>query len=239
MDSIMKKFFVLSCCILAAIAARATQLEISHLTGNFYVFTTWKMFDGSPFPANGMYVVTPQGVVMIDMPWDDTQARPLLDSIEKKHHAKVIMSISTHFHADRTGSIDILKAEGVKTYSTAYTLELCRKHKEQEAAYIMAPDTAFIVGGLRFETYYPGKGHAPDNIVVWFPDAKVLYGGCFVKSTESKGLGNLGDADVKAWEKSVKNVMKRYPQPAYVIPGHQGWSDAGALKYTLKLIKEN
>jgi metallo-beta-lactamase class B len=94
------------------------------------------------------------------------------------------------------------------------------------------------VGNYSFEAYYPGKGHAPDNIVVWVPQSKILYGGCFVKSTESSGLGNMSDANVQEWETSVQKVMKKYPSPAYIIPGHMSWQSKKSLTHTLKLIRE-
>jgi metallo-beta-lactamase class B len=214
------------------------QLDIKHLTGDTYIFTTYKTYQGELVPANDMYVVTSQGIVLLDMPWDTKQVFPLLDSIEQRHHQKVVMSISTHFHDDRTGAIDLLKSRGVKTWSSKFTLDLCRIHKEKEAEYYFVKDTTFTVGNYSFEAYYPGKGHAPDNIVVWVPQSKILYGGCFVKSTESSGLGNMSDANVQEWETSVQKVMKKYPSPAYIIPGHMSWQSKKSLTHTLKLIRE-
>jgi glyoxylase-like metal-dependent hydrolase (beta-lactamase superfamily II) len=118
-------------------------------------------------------------------------------------------------------------------------LRICREKGEKEAEFTFLRDTTFTVGGVIFQTYYPGEGHTKDNIVIWFPKAKVLYGGCFVKSVESGGLGNLSDADVEAWPRSMRHVMKKFRKPRYVIPGHQWWGDTGALRYTLQLLQEN
>src|SRR6185503_661817 len=70
------------------------NLKITHLTGDFYVFTTWRDFKGTPFPANGLYVITDSGAVVIDTPWDTTQFQPLLDSIKAKHNQDVTMCIA-------------------------------------------------------------------------------------------------------------------------------------------------
>ncbi len=147
------------------------------------------------------------------------------------------MSISTHFHSDRTAGLNHLYAHGVKTYSTWQTFELCKKKGEEQAAFHFAGDTTFQTGGRQFEVFYPGPGHAPDNIVIWFPREKVLYGGCFVKSTEATSLGNLSDANVKEWPHSLRKVMKKFPVPIYVIPGHEGWSNNQSLQHTLQLLK--
>ena len=37
-------------------------------------------------------------------------------------------------------------------------------------------DTFFTVSQYSFLAYFPGPGHAPDSIVVWFGKEKVFYG---------------------------------------------------------------
>jgi len=213
-------------------------LEIAHLTGNFYVYTTYNFYDGQAVPSNSLYVLTDSGVVLIDTPWDSTQFQPVLDSIEARHGKKVVLCISTHFHADRTAGLEYYRAKGIRTYSSKLTLDWCKKEGEKQPEFTFSKDTVFQVGGLRLETYYPGEGHAPDNIVVWFGQAKLLYGGCFVKSVESSGLGNLSHANPAAWAKSVQKVRKKYRKARYIIPGHFGWQGDG-LRHTAKLLRKH
>jgi metallo-beta-lactamase class B len=228
------------CCVLVFICAGAwaqhAPLVINHLTGDFYVYTTYHDFEGKPFPSNGLYVVTHAGVVMIDTPWDSTQFQPLLDSIKVKHNQEVVFCISTHFHEDRTGGVDFLKERGIKTYSSKQTFELCKARKERLPELTFLNDTTFKVGEHVLQTYYPGPGHTVDNIVIWFPKSRILYGGCFVKSTESRGLGNIADANVDEWEYSITRTMKKFRQAKHVIPGHQDWGNTNSLQHTLSLI---
>lgn len=214
------------------------SLLITHLTGNFYIYTTYQVSDGSPYPANGLYLVTDDGVVLIDTPWDPATYQPLLDSIQVRHHKKVVLCLSTHFHDDRTGGLPYFQQKGIATWSSALTLELCREHHENQAAYTFSHDTTFRVGKYVFQTYYPGEGHTKDNIVIWFPADKVLYGGCLVKSMDAGTLGNLADANTQAWPLSIKRVIERYPKPAYIIPGHLGWTDTRVLEHTLDLLNK-
>jgi hypothetical protein len=44
------------------------NLRIERLCDDFYIFTTYQDYKGAPFPANGMYVVTNAGAIMIDTP---------------------------------------------------------------------------------------------------------------------------------------------------------------------------
>ncbi len=229
--------------ICATMGAAATEkkpgLEIRQLTGDFYIFTTYQVYNNEPVPANGMYVVTDKGVVMLDGAWDPAQNQPLLDSIQARHHKKVVLEIGTHYHSDRSGAFDFMRKKGIKTYSSLKTLELCKQFGEHEAEFYFVKDTTFHVGKLEFETYYAGPGHTRDNIVIWFPKAKILYGGCLIKDADAKDLGNIKDADLEQWPETLKKVQQRYPEPAYIIPGHGNWDSRRALIHTLELLQRD
>ncbi|MBZ4034831.1 subclass B1 metallo-beta-lactamase [Flavobacterium sp. 17A] len=216
--------------------SKNSPLQISHLTGDFYVYKTFSNYKGVKISANAMYVVTNKGVILFDAPWDKTQFQPLLDSIKLKHNKEVVMLFGTHSHEDRAGGFDFYKKKGIKTYSIKLTDDILKKNNEPRSEFIIPNDSIFTVGQYKFEVYYPGKGHAPDNIVVWFAKEKILYGGCFVKSIEAINLGNLGDADVKEWKKSIAKVEAKFQKPKYIIPGHDGGNTNKSLNHTLKLV---
>jgi metallo-beta-lactamase class B len=174
---------------------------------------------------------------MIDSPWDTTQYQPLLDSIRVKHNKKVVMNVATHFHEDRTGGLAYYKQQGIKTYTTKLTDELSKQRGMKRAEFLLSNDTTFTVGQYSFQTFYPGHGHAPDNIVIWFKKEKVLYGGCLIKSTDDSTLGNLGDANVKTYALTLMNVQKKCRKPAYIIPGHNSWRTTQSLEHTLKMAE--
>ena len=215
------------------------KLLISSLTSDFYIFTTYNLYKGDLISANGMYLVTDSGVVMFDSPWDTTQFQPILDSIRVKHNKSVVICIATHSHKDKTAGLEFFRERGVKTFTTRKTDEISKIKGEKRAEFLMDKDTFFTVGQYQFQTYFGGPGHTEDNIVAWFDKAKVLYGGCLVKSVEATDLGYTGEADIKAWPATIKNIQDKFPNPNYIIPGHQSWNSREALEHTLKLLKEN
>lgn len=233
----MRTFVILL--LLLPLAGIAQRLKITPLSAGAFVFTTYNQVGQATFPSNGMYLVGPSGVVIIDSPWDTTQFQPLLDSIEARHHKPVLMCIATHFHDDRTAAFDYFRKKGIATWASARTKELCITRGEKQPEFVFVNDTSFAVGGVHFETFYPGPGHAPDNIVIWVNGENILFGGCLVKSTESRDLGNIADASLEAngWEASVKKVLNRYPAPNIVVPGHFSWNDKRALLHTLRLLR--
>jgi glyoxylase-like metal-dependent hydrolase (beta-lactamase superfamily II) len=94
------------------------------------------------------------------------------------------------------------------------------------------------LGDLDLELFYPGAGHAPDNIVVHVREEHLLFGGCLVRAGETKGLGNLEDADLPAWPATMDRVMERYGSARTVVPGHGRSGDASLLLHTRTLAEQ-
>jgi glyoxylase-like metal-dependent hydrolase (beta-lactamase superfamily II) len=234
----MQKLITAITFLLLFFSLSAQPLKITPLTGDFYIYTTYNIYKGDQVPANGMYLVTSNGVLMIDTPWDSTQFQPLLDSIQSRHHKKVVLCIATHFHEDRTGGLEFYQRQGIKTYTTSQTDSFCKKENKKRAAFLLAKDSTFKFGQYSFQTYYGGPGHSPDNIVIWFQQAKILYGGCLIKSTEASDLGNLSDANVEAWATTIKKIQHAFKQPQFIIPGHLAWTSNRSLNHTLQLIEQ-
>lgn len=237
----MKKWlFVAWCCLLAGTVCGQQdtyRLKITHLSGNLYLYVSYGTYGGQRYPANAMYAVTRKGVILFDTPWGNEYYQALLDSIMARHHQKVIMCLATHFHEDRTGGLAYYASKGIRTYTTRQTDSLCIAHHKNRATFLIPEDTTFRIGGFMFQTYYPGPGHTEDNIVVWCPAQKVLYGGCFLKGTDDTSLGNLEDANVLEWGKSLTRLEQKFPNPQYIIVGHNGWRDTRSITHTLEMVR--
>ncbi|MFZ4056506.1 MAG: BlaB/IND/MUS family subclass B1 metallo-beta-lactamase [Ferruginibacter sp.] len=213
------------------------KLKIEQLTGNFFVYTTYNTYQDSQVPANGMYLVTNEGVVMFDTPWDTTQFQPLLDSIKFKHHKKVVLCFATHWHSDKTAGLEYYNQLGIKTYTTVLTDALSKKNDKKRAQFLMQKDTVFNIAQYSFETYFPGEGHTKDNIIIWFKNEKILYGGCLIKGADADDLGYLDDGNKKAYETTLKRVQKKCKDPKFIVIAHSDWRNIGSLKHSLKMAK--
>lgn len=213
------------------------KLKITHLTGDFYVYTTYNTYEGSQIPANGMYLLSDSGAILFDTPWDTTQFQPLLDSIKLKHNKIVTICIATHWHSDRTEGLAYYKQQGVKTYTTLLTDEWSKKNNKKRAEFLMTEDTVFKAGQYSFEVFYPGEGHTADNIIIWFAKEKILYGGCLIKGVDAENLGYLGDANIKEYHTTLKKVEKKCIAPKFIIISHSDWNSNKSLKHSIKLAK--
>lgn len=225
-------------CFFKCTNAQAIKLKITPLTTNFFIYTTYNIYEGNPIPAHGMYLVTKEGVIMFDTPWDTTQFQPLLDSILLKHKQKVTTVLATHWHSDRTEGLEYYTKQGVKTYTTALTDELSKKNNKKRANFLIYNDTTFKIDQYSFEVYYPGEGHTKDNIIIWFEQEKILYGGCLIKGAEARDLGFLGDANTKAYEATLKNVQQKCKKTKHIIVSHHDWRNNHSLQHSIKLAKK-
>lgn len=217
---------------------KEAKLKISHLTGDFYIYTTYNTYEGTQVPANGMYLVTSNGVVMFDTPWDSTQFQPLLDSIKLKHNKSVVLCIATHWHSDKTAGLEYYREQKIKTFTTTLTDELSKKNGKKRAEFLMTKDTIFNAGQYSFETYYPGQGHTADNIVIWFNKEKILYAGCLIKGVDAENLGYLGDANVTEYESTLNRVQQKCSNPKFIIISHSDWNNINSLKHSLEMAKK-
>ncbi|MBS1743255.1 MAG: BlaB/IND/MUS family subclass B1 metallo-beta-lactamase [Bacteroidetes bacterium] len=213
------------------------DIRFTHLTGDFYIYTTFNLYKGEKIPANGMYLVTGEGVVLFDTPWDTSQFQPLLDSIQLRHNKKVMICIATHFHDDRSAGLEYYRSKAIKTYTSLLTDELSKKNNKKRAEFLLTKDTVFHVGNYSFETFYPGPGHTQDNIVIWFEKEKILYGACLIKSAEDEDLGYLGDADTKEYANTIHKLQQKCGEPKYIIVGHGDWTNLRSLEHTYEMAK--
>ena len=75
-----------------------------------------------------------------------------------------------------------------------------------------------------------------DNIVVYFPGQKLLFGGCLVRASTAEGLGYVVEADLDYWDDAVNAVAKRFPDADVIVPGHGEPGGRGLLSHTLTLL---
>jgi metallo-beta-lactamase class B len=210
--------------------------KLSKIEDSVWVHTTYKLYNNVNLPSNGLIIQTSAGLVLIDTPWDDSLTVELLDSAKMRFNQDVVFAIITHAHEDRIGGIRTLHKKGIKVVSIPLT---CQKAKEigfEVPEQVSATDTTFVVGHERLELFYPGAGHTIDNSVVWIPERKILFGGCLVKAESFTNLGNVADADLKEWPRSIRRVIDKFPVAEIVIPGHGNWGDMELLQHTLDLL---
>lgn len=214
-----------------------------------------EMTDGGP-SGNGL-------LVLVDTPYTLEATQTVLEWAEKEFGERDIVAINTGYHYDNLGGNAYLLEQGIPVYGSDLTVQLLAergaamramtldwlKAPKDKAYYdahqtlpYVAPDHTFALNeGLQLEfgdetveVYFPGPTHAPDNVVVYFPDRKVLFGGCMI--IDGDQVGNTADADMVAWPESVRK-LKRF-DVEIVVPGHGERFDPQLIEHTVGILSK-
>ncbi len=216
----------------------SNYVELSKVNDTIWVHTTYVNYNGSRTPSNGLVVISTDGLILVDTPWNNEQMKELIKLSEEIFHKEFTIAVITHAHGDRIGGIDTLLENKVDVRSTGLTANEAELFGYQQPQTKLDDEPVFTIGEIEVETYYPGEGHSIDNITVWFPQYKVLFGGCLIKSLESEDKGNVADANVKEWPDSIKKVQEKYHDADIVVPGHGKWGSIDLLEHTLNLVSK-
>ncbi|MDA7027815.1 subclass B1 metallo-beta-lactamase [Bacillus sp. CLL-7-23] len=216
------------------------SITLTKLNDKVWAHTSYNDWNGQTYDHNGLVVSTSQGVVLIDTAWgNDQKTEELLKMIKKHLQKKVVLAFITHAHDDSISGIRALLKQGIDVRSTKLTAKLAKAYGYPSPKPTLDVNPIMKVGDIVIEAFYPGEGHSQDNITVWLPKSKLLFGGCLIKSLGASDLGNLSDANVEQWDDSVKKVIEKYPHVKTVVPGHGNWGDKSLLFHTIDLIKQH
>lgn len=212
-----------------------TRVELREIAPAVFVHTSYKdLPDLGVFPSNGLLLCGKGEGGLVDTAWSDEATAHLLDEAEKRG-CPVKHALFTHSHDDRTGGLTTLFARGVTVHASAETTKLLAR--PGFAPELLVTPAKLVLGGTEVEAFFPGAAHTTDNLVVHVPGAKLLFGGCMIKSADAKTLGNVKDAHLRDWPASIAAVEARYGSiTAVVVPGHGKPGDLGLVKHTSELV---
>lgn len=214
------------------------SLTIQEIAPGIWVHTSWrKLANGIPFPANGMLVRNGNELVLIDTAWGADITEELFHWIDSQLKLPVTIAIVTHFHDDSMGGSPVLVKRHVPFVGLPLTRELGKKEGVPLPGSIGDLQVGDAVMIANVEVFYPGPAHTRDNIVVWVPEARVLFGTCMIRSPALPGKGNTADADQANWPIAARLLRQKYPDAGIVVPGHGPVGDASLLTHTMNLFK--
>jgi glyoxylase-like metal-dependent hydrolase (beta-lactamase superfamily II) len=188
------------------------------------------------FNSNAGFVVTPEGVVVIDALGTPALGRALVKAIRTVTDQPIRRVIVTHYHADHFYGLSALKESGAEVWAhrgaMAYLNGGDAERRLQQRARELDPwvteamplvradlwldgDTAFKLGGLRFEVLHVGPAHSPEDLVVTLPDEGTIFGGDIFFAGR---LPFVGDADSQRWLAAMERLITLGPK--VIVPGH-------------------
>jgi len=210
------------------------NIGIARLSEKVYLMKSSFNCNGS-LDCNHMLVVDLKDIVLINTPVNDSLTGILLNCIRQKFKRPVTKVVISHFHEDSSGGIAETNRNGITSYSLDKTKELLKSHG-RFIDVVFKDSIEINLQTVHIELYFPGAGHTFDNIVVWLPEEKILFGGCLIKSLSVNDKGNIKDADMQSWAETVLRVKNRFSNAKIVIPGHFDCGDTSLFDHTIKLV---
>lgn len=196
---------------------------------------------GSPanrnFISNAGFVVTDDGVLVVDALGSPALAHELLAEIRRVTDQPVRHLVVTHYHADHIYGLQVFKAAGAtilahhegQTYLHSESAQQRLETSRRELApwitantllvaadrWLAHPETRLRLGALEVLVHHAGPAHTAEDLVVWVPQRGVLFAGDLVFRGR---IPFVGQADSRQWIVSLERLIAY--RPRVLIPGH-------------------
>ena len=188
------------------------------------------------FNSNAGFVVTDEGVVVVDALGTPALGNALLQAIRKVTPKPVKRVIVTHYHADHFYGLEPLKKAGAEIWAHRAALAYLESGEAERRLMQRAHDlfpwvdetTAivradrwldeqeqFTLGGVRFEVQHMGPAHSPEDVIVVVPQDGVIFSGDILFAGR---IPFVGEADSKRWLERIDRLLLL--KPRVMITGH-------------------
>jgi cyclase len=166
--------------------------------------------------ANSTFLVSDQGILVVDTGLNAQEGRKLLTEIRKFSQAQVRWIVNTHYHPDHRGGNSAVGPDAI-IISTAFT----RSHTEKPAQENSVNETVgpkglvLYLGGHVIRIYHPGPAHTQGDLVVYFPDEHAIATGDLFLTNSCPAMD---DGDMENWIAALDQMLALPIE--HVVPGH-------------------
>jgi glyoxylase-like metal-dependent hydrolase (beta-lactamase superfamily II) len=183
--------------------------------------------------ANATFLVSDQGVLVVDTGLNEQEGQKLLEEIRKISSGPVRWIVNTHYHPDHRGGNSVVGPDAV-VISTAFTREQVlrspeeptrKKGQEHALNYTLNQITGFtpgdqgalslVFGGHEVRIYHPGPAHTHGDLVVYFPEQQAIATGDLFLNGSCPAMD---DGDMENWVAALDHILDLPVE--HVVPGH-------------------
>lgn len=196
--------------------------------------------------ANLGLVVTPAGAVLIDSGATFRGARDIHEAIRRVTCQPVRWVINTGGQDHRWLGNGYFEAQGAELIAHAAAVPDMRSRGGDQLAALRTllgpaadgtvptlsrrllegPEARLELGGMVFEFRHSGGGHTPGDMVVWLPQARVVFAGDIVYV--DRLLAVLPVSSTRAWLEAFAALEQMAPQR--IVPGHGRVTDLATAR---------
>ena len=210
---------------------------------------------GDGVDSNTTFIITKEGVIIIDTRPTPSEARKVLKEIRKLTDLPIVYTINTHYHGDHTFGNQVFKSSKsiiahknvrntlIKSGQDHLSLFKTFGLPEMDEVEVTPPNILYEkemeiwLGGYRLQLIHHGKGHTNGDTIIFIDQLRTVITGDLVFN---KKIPYMADAYIEDWIKSLKYIELLKNET--VIPGHGpigGRPTVIAMKHYLIDLKEN
>jgi glyoxylase-like metal-dependent hydrolase (beta-lactamase superfamily II) len=190
------------------------KLSTVKITSDLY------MIHNDIVPGNTTALVTDEGILLVDDKFAVDHDN-LIAEVKKISTKPIKYVISTHHHADHTGGNPAMQKMDVKVIASEQARQNMIDAKQPGQPDIAVEHRATVtLGGKVAEIYYFGRAHTNGDLVILFPQERVLAAGdmfTFGDATPQL-IDYSGGGSAKEWTSTLDGALKLDFDS--VVPGH-------------------
>jgi glyoxylase-like metal-dependent hydrolase (beta-lactamase superfamily II) len=166
--------------------------------------------------ANSTFLVSDQGILVVDTGLNAQEGRKLLAEIRKISQAPVRWIVNTHYHPDHRGGNSVVGPDAV-IISTEFTRAQITSAARDNAVSETVGSNALVlyVGGHEVRIYHPGPAHTRGDLVMYFPDEHAIATGDLFLTNSCP---SMDEGDMENWIAALDQMLALPVE--HVVPGH-------------------
>jgi glyoxylase-like metal-dependent hydrolase (beta-lactamase superfamily II) len=192
----------------------ASKLDTVKLADDLYVI------HNDFVPGNTTALITNAGVVLVDDKFEVDHAN-IMAALKKITTQPVRYVINTHYHGDHSGGNAKLQALGARAVSSEKARERMVSNKQPGLSDLTFDQRMHLrIGGKQVDIYAVGRAHTDGDIVVLFPQHRVLAAGDIftVGDRTPELIDYAGGGSAKEWPAALDKALALTFDRA--VPGH-------------------
>ena len=186
---------------------------------------------------NAMFLVTGEGVIVIDAP--PGIGDKISKAISEVTNETITHLIYSHSHKDHIGAAHIFQQPGIETVAQKETGDILKMRNDSERTLptiTFVDNTTLTIGNKTIQLTYPGPYHQRGNIFIYLPEQKVLM------AVDQLAPGEIPWKHLAATPE-VPALMRSYDQAlAYdfdvYVPGHGNTGTKEDIKIQQEYIND-
>ncbi len=231
--------------------AQAFELTPRRVAEDVYALigpTGARTYENYGLNANFGFVVTPDGVVLIDSGAARQGAQLIERAVRTVSDKPIRWVLNSGSQDHRWLGNSYFAGQGAQLIALARTVHTQRQFSEQlqsglepvlkerlagtEAGFAPEPiatdAAALTLGGMPVELHWFGDAHFPGDVVVWLPQQRVLFSGDLIYV--DRMLGVLPWSRVGSWHSAFDSALAIL-KPMVIVPGHGNPCDAAKAQH--------